>query len=267
MTSHELVTSKSHNSQDHHGDLRSRLQRARDARPPRGWTVSFSCLSIFFKKFQFLFLASLRFLFVSATLTYSWQPTSVAYRSASEVAPLLESSKPRVAHRFRRWRTRRKGRRRRRKNGSACFEREREREREREKERERERERERNEANKSRVLLSMSCGASCFSLTSRRAGIHAHEWKQNWDCPTSFPNRRRPAMSGYHSLWTDKTWSLCAWLFASTGTATRELDLRCWDWTRTFPQRADNRLASNRKDQVTECLFEQLLVRFKRKVG
>ena len=44
--------------------------------------------------------------------------------------PLLESSKPRVAHRSRRWRTRRKGRRRRRKKGSACFKRERERERE-----------------------------------------------------------------------------------------------------------------------------------------
>ena len=60
---------------------------------------------------------------------------------------------------------------------------------------------------------------------------------------------------------------ITAWLFASTGTATRELDLRCWDWTRTFPQRVDNRLASNRKDQVTDCLFEQLLLRFKRKVG
>ena len=53
MTSQELVTSKSHNSQDHHGDLWSRLQRlerARNARLPRGWAVSFSCLSIFFFK-------------------------------------------------------------------------------------------------------------------------------------------------------------------------------------------------------------------------
>ena len=38
-------------------------------------------------------------------------------------------------------------------------------------------------------------------------------------------------------------------------------------WTPTFPQRVDNRLASNRKDQVIECLLEQLLLRFKRKVG
>ena len=163
-----------------------------------------------------------------------------------------QQAPPQVAHRSRRWRMRRKGRRRRRKQGSACFERERQKERER-------------ETNKSRVLLSISCGASCFSLTSRRAGIHAHEWKQNWDSATSFPIR--PATSGYHSLWTDKTWSLCAWLFASTGTATRELDLGCWDWTRTFPQRVEYRLASNRKDQMTEFVFEQLLLRFKRKVG
>ena len=166
MTSQELVTSKSHNSQDHHGDLRSRLQRARDTRLPHGWAVSFSCLSTFFcKKFQFPFLASLRFLFVSATLTYSWQPTIVACRSASEVAPLLESSKPRVAHRYRRWRTRRKGPGEGKEKKEVHVSRE----------RERERERERNEANKSRVLLSISCGASCFSLTSRWAGIHAHE--------------------------------------------------------------------------------------------
>ena len=208
-----------------------------ERRLSRGWAVSFSCLSIFFfKKFQFPFLASLRFLFVSATLTYSWQPTSVACRSSSEVAPLLESSKPRVAHRSRRWRTQRKGRRRRRKQGSACFEREREREREGggegERERERERERETNEANKSQVLLSISCGASCFSLTSRRAGIHAREWKQNWDYATSFSIR--PATSGYHSLWTDKIRSLCARLFAATGTATRELDLRCSDVDSNF---------------------------------
>ena len=38
-------------------------------------------------------------------------------------------------------------------------------------------------------------------------------------------------------------------------------------WNPTFPQRVDNRLASNRKDQVIECLLEQLLLRFKRKVG
>ena len=38
-------------------------------------------------------------------------------------------------------------------------------------------------------------------------------------------------------------------------------------WTPTFPQRVNNRLASNRKDQVIECLLEQLLLRFKRKVG
>ena len=87
-------------------------------------------LYFFFKRFQFPFLASLRFWFVSATLTYSWQPTSVACRSAFEVAPLLESSKPRVANRSRRWRTRRRGRRRRRNKGSSCFEREREWERE-----------------------------------------------------------------------------------------------------------------------------------------
>ena len=47
MTSQELVTSKSHNSQDHHGDLRSRLQRARDARLPRG-VGSFLFLSFLF---------------------------------------------------------------------------------------------------------------------------------------------------------------------------------------------------------------------------
>ena len=41
-----------------------------------------------------------------------------------------QQAPPQVAHRSRRWRTRRKGRRRRRKQGSACFERERERERE-----------------------------------------------------------------------------------------------------------------------------------------
>ena len=74
MTSQELVTSKSHNSQDHHGDMRSRLQRApelgRRQTPAR--VGSFLFLSFFFfKKFQFPFLASLRFLFVSATLTYS----------------------------------------------------------------------------------------------------------------------------------------------------------------------------------------------------
>ena len=40
------------------------------------------------RKFQFLFLASLRFLFVSATRTYSWQLTSTACRSVSKVAPL-----------------------------------------------------------------------------------------------------------------------------------------------------------------------------------
>ena len=105
-------------------------------------SVSFSCLSVFFKKFQFPFLASLRFLFVSATLTDWWQPTSVACRSASEVASLLQSSKPRVAHRSRRWRTRKKGRRRR-KKGSACFEREKERELEKERQRDRETERQR----------------------------------------------------------------------------------------------------------------------------
>ena len=98
--------------------------------PERVGSFLFLSFYFFFKKFQFPVLASLRFLFVSATLTYSWQPTSVACRSASEVA---EGSKPRVSHRSRRWRTRRKGRRRRRKKGSACFEREREREREREK--------------------------------------------------------------------------------------------------------------------------------------
>ena len=48
MTSQELVTSRSHISQYHHGDMQSRLQRARDARLPRGWAVSFSCLFIFF---------------------------------------------------------------------------------------------------------------------------------------------------------------------------------------------------------------------------
>ena len=53
----------------------------------------------------------------------------------------------------------------------------------------------------------------------------------------------RPATSGCRSLWTDKLWPLCAWRFASTGTVTGELDLRCWDWTRTFPQRVDNQLA------------------------
>ena len=224
MTSQELVTSKSHISQDHHGDTRSRLQRvARDARLPRRCMGSFLFLSFYFF-FQFPFLASLRFLFVSATLTYSWQLTGVACRSAFEVAPLLESSKPWVAHRSRRWRTRRKGRRRRRKKGSACFE------------RERERERERDVTNKSRLLLSISYGASCFSLTSRRAGIHAHERKQIWDsaAPFRFDQPRQaiiPCELTRHDL--------CAWLFASTGTATRELDLRCWDWTRTFPLRVD----------------------------
>ena len=129
----------------------------------------FPVFLFFCKKFQFPFLASLRFSFVSATLTYSWQPTSVACRSASEVAPRLESSKPQVAHRSRRWRTRRKG------PGEGEEKKEVHVSRERERERERERASERNEANKSRVLLSISCGASCFSITSRRAGIHAHE--------------------------------------------------------------------------------------------
>ena len=51
MTSQELVPSKSHTSQDHHGDLRSRLQRASwDARLLRGWAVSLFCLSTFFKE-------------------------------------------------------------------------------------------------------------------------------------------------------------------------------------------------------------------------
>ena len=32
-------------------------------------------------------------------------------------------------------------------------------------------------------------------------------------------------------------------------------------------QRVNNQLASNRKDRMTKCLFEQLLLRFKRKFG
>ena len=257
MTSQELVTSKSHNSQDHHGDLRSRLQRARDARLPRGWAVSFPFpvfLYFFFKKFQFPFLASLRFLFVSATLTYSWQPTGVACRSASEVAPLLESSKPWVAHRSRRWRTRRIGRRRRRKKkGSACFERERERERERE-------------------TKQTKAGCSCqshvalpVSLTSRRAGIHAHEWKKKLRLRYLLSDSTSHVSLSFLVNWQDVI-TVCMTV-SLDGNGNSWLDLRCWDWTRTFPQRVDNRLASNRKDQVTECLFEQLLLRFKRKVG
>ena len=144
-------------------------KNARDARLPHGWAVSSSCLSIFFfKKFQFPFLASLRFLFASATLTYLWQPTSVACRSASEVAPLLESSEPRVAHRSRRWRTQGKG-------GG-----------EEKKEVHVSRERERNKQKPGVLVTLMWRFESCFSLTSRRAGVHAHEWKRNWETPFRF---------------------------------------------------------------------------------
>ena len=111
----------------------------------------------------------------------------------------------------------------------------------------------------------MSCGASCFSLTSRRAGIHAHEWKQNWDYATSFPIR--PATSGYHSFELTRH-DHCV----HDCLPRRERQLvnsisNVETWTPTFPQRVVNRLASNRKDQVIECLLEQLLLRFKRKVG
>ena len=68
------------------------------ARLARGWAVSFSYLIhlLFFTRgFSFLFLPHSSFFFVSGTLTKSCQPTSVACRSASEVALPLESSKPR----------------------------------------------------------------------------------------------------------------------------------------------------------------------------
>ena len=67
MTSQELVTSKSHISQDLHGDMRSRLQRARDARLPRGWAVSFPVFLFFF--FSFLFLPHSGFVCDELTLS------------------------------------------------------------------------------------------------------------------------------------------------------------------------------------------------------
>ena len=238
MTSQELMTSKSHTSQDHHGDMRSRRSSAKSERrqtPARVDSFLFLSFYFFFKKFQFPFLASLWFLFQSATLTYSWQPTSVACRSASEVAPLLQSSKPRVVHRSRRWRTRRKGRRRRKKKELQVS-------------RERERERETKQT-KPGALVNLMWRFLFFSHQSTIASRNPRSrMKTNLRLRYSFPIR--PATSGYHSLWTDKTWSLYPWLFASTGTATRELDLRCWDWTRTFPRRIDNRLASNRTGKI-----------------
>ena len=230
---------------------------------------SFLFLSFFlflvFKKFQFLFLASLRFLFVSATLTYSWQPTSVAYRS--EVAPLLESSKPQggcssistMADAGEREEKEKKKRK--------CMFREREREREREIERkkERERERERNEANKSRVLLSISCGASCFFSHQSTSRNPRSRMKTKLRLPYLLSDSTSHVRLSFLVNWQDMiTVCMTVCLDGNGNSWTRSPMLRL---DSNFPQRVDNRLASNRKDQVTERLFEQLLLRFKRKVG
>ena len=135
-------------------------------------------------------------------------------------------------------------------------EREREREKkERERKRKRERERERGKEREKRKKQKLH-GCSCQSHVTCINGhfLYFSHQSTSWnprlrmktkDSATSFPIR--PATLGCHSLWPEKAWPLCAWRFASTGTATRELDLRCSNWTRTFPQRVDNYLAPRGK--------------------
>ena len=99
---------------------------------------SFLFLSFFFffflRSFSFLFLPHSGFCFKYNTdvlITAYKRRLQICFRGGSAAGE--QQAPPQVAHRSRRWRTRREGRKRRRKQGSACFEREREREREREK--------------------------------------------------------------------------------------------------------------------------------------
>ena len=160
------MTSKSHNSQDHHGDLRSRLQRARDARLPGGWAVSFPfpvfLFFFFFKKFQFPFLA-FNPVFVckcntDVLMTAYKRRLQICFRGGSaageQQAPSSSSISTMADAEEREGKEKKK-------KGSACFE------------RQRERETKQTKAGcscQSHVALPVSS-----SLTSRRAGIHAHE--------------------------------------------------------------------------------------------
>ena len=139
--------------------------------------------------------------------------------------------------------------------------RERERERERERVRERERERERRNKQKPGALVNLIRRFLFFSHQSPSRNLRSR-MKTHLRLGYSFP--MRPATSRSYSLRTDKTWSVCM-------TVCLDGNGNSWTWSpmlrldSNFPQRVDNWLASNRKDQVTECLFEQLLLHFKEK--
>ena len=149
MTSQELVTSKSHTSQDHHGDARSVFERraAPDSCEVRQSPFPVLSIYFFFKKFQFPFLASLRFFFFCKCNT---DAVMSAYKRRLQICFQVGSAageqQALVAQRSRRWRTWRaakwkggQGERKKEVDVSRSRERERERERERAGERERDR--------------------------------------------------------------------------------------------------------------------------------
>ena len=158
---------------------------------PRPGSFLFVCHSFFLKGLSSFFcLTPVFFFFVSATLTKSCQPTAVACGSASEVSPLLESSKPRLSFS-------RKGRRRTRK---CMFQ---EREIERERDIDRERERERHDTSKSWVLLSISCDKQRRALLVFLSSVDELESTlaiENKSLRSAFFFPIRPATSGCHSL-------------------------------------------------------------------
>ena len=237
MTSQELVTSKSHNSQDHHGDLRSRLQRARDARLPHGWAVSFHFPVFLF----FFFKVSVPFSCLTPVFVCKCNTDVLMTAHIRRLQICFRSSWLRcwraASHRSRRWRTRRKGRRRRRKKKEVHVSRERERERERER-------REKRSKQKPGALVNLMWRFLffCQQSTSRKPRSRMKK-KKNWDSATSFPIR--PARLSFLVNWQDVT-TVCM---------TVCLDGNGNSWTRSPMLRLDSNFSTASRQST--CLNQE----------
>ena len=108
-----------------------------------------------------------------------------------------------------------------------------------------------------------------FSHQSTSRNQRSRFGKQHWDSATSFPIR--PATSGYHSLWTDKTWSPCVMTVlprrGDSNSWTRFPYVESCDCNVSTASRQSTCLEASNGHIVQNACSRQLLLRFKRKVG
>ena len=184
------MTSKSHISQDHHGDMRSRLQKSERRQTPAR-VGSFLFLSFYFFSVSFSCLTSV---FVckcntDILITACRRRLQICFRGGSAAGEQQAPGRSSISTMADAEEKEEKEK----KNGSAGFERDREIERE----REREREREKRNKQKPGALVNLMWRFLFFSHQSTSRNPRSRK-KANLRLRYSFPIR--PATSGYHSL-------------------------------------------------------------------